>query len=85
MVADITYNPVYLLQNNVLGNALRVAVQSANNELITRMDSDDLSATTCFKKEVNCISSDPKLDIVGGVIQNSSVNLPIRRWDGMKW
>ena len=60
--------PVRLPQNGGLGNALRVAVEHCSNELIARMDSDDVSLPTRFEEQLHFFENNPKIDIVGGDI-----------------
>lgn len=40
---------IYLEKNQGLGNALKIAVKIAKNEIIARMDSDDLSLPNRFE------------------------------------
>jgi glycosyltransferase involved in cell wall biosynthesis len=42
-----------LAENGGLGNALRIAVEKCRNDLIIRMDSDDISAPGRFEKQIN--------------------------------
>ena len=46
------FQVVRLEQNGGLGNALRLAVERANNELIARMDSDDISRCMRCEKQL---------------------------------
>ena len=57
-----------LKRNKGLGNALRLAVENASNELIARMDSDDVSIPDRFEQQLKFFSSHPNADIVGGDI-----------------
>ena len=59
---------VRLEKNGGLGNALKLAVENANHELIARMDSDDIALPTRFEQQLMCFEAEPKLDIVGGDI-----------------
>lgn len=57
---------VYQLDENVgLGRALRFGMEKCRYELIARMDSDDLSMSDRFMKQVNCFENDASLDVVG--------------------
>ena len=62
------FRVVRLEKNGGLGNALKLAVEKANNELIARMDSDDIALPTRFEQQLDCFEKEPKLDIVGGDI-----------------
>ena len=66
--AAISFKPIYLQQNQGLGNALRLALDNAAYELVARMDSDDISYPDRFEKELQCFNADSSLDIVGGEI-----------------
>lgn len=54
------------LKHNVgLGKALNEGIKAATNELIGRMDADDISMETRFEKQVREFEINPELDIVG--------------------
>jgi len=55
--------------NAGLGNALKLGVLSCRNELIARMDSDDISKENRFEYQLNVFNSDNSIDIVGGAIE----------------
>lgn len=59
---------IRLKKNKGLGNALRLAVEQASNELIARMDSDDVSMPDRFKQQLEFFSQYGDVDIVGGDI-----------------
>ena len=63
------FNVVRLEQNGGLGNALKLAVENSSNELIARMDSDDVSLPTRFEKQVAYMDSHPDVGVLGTVIQ----------------
>lgn len=62
------YNVIWLPENKGLGNALRVGVENAKYEIIARMDSDDVSASDRFEKQISYMEKHPECDIVGGQI-----------------
>lgn len=62
------YNVIWLPENKGLGNALRVGVENAKYEIIARMDSDDVSASYRFEKQISYMEKHPECDIVGGQI-----------------
>lgn len=62
------FQVVRLKKNGGLGNALRLAVEKANNELIARMDSDDIALPNRFEQQLMFFNQNPELDIVGGDI-----------------
>lgn len=53
-----------LKENGGLGNALRIAVENCRNELIFRMDSDDISAPGRFRKQMEEYVREPA-DVIG--------------------
>ena len=57
-----------LKDNGGLGNALKLAVENASNEIIARMDSDDISVSDRFEQQLKFFSNHPEVDIVGGNI-----------------
>ena len=59
---------VRLSENGGLGNALKIAVENCTNELIARMDSDDISLPNRFEEQLKMFKDNPDLDIVGGNI-----------------
>ena len=60
--------PIFLEENQGLGNALKIAVENASNELVARMDSDDISVPDRFEKQLMQFKNDKQLSIVGGHI-----------------
>lgn len=52
-------------ENGGLGNALKIAVCNCRNELILRMDSDDISAPGRFEKQIEEYQKEP-VDVLGG-------------------
>ena len=59
---------IRLPENKGLGNALRIAVDNSSNELIARMDSDDISAKDRFEQQLSFLLENPEVDIIGGDI-----------------
>ena len=62
-----TYIP--LEENGGLGNALRLGLERCRNELVARMDTDDICVPDRFERQLQCFSDDPELDLVGGNIE----------------
>ena len=61
---------VVRLENNVgLGKALNAGLVVCRNELVARMDSDDISVPDRCERLVSCFESDPTLDIVGSHVR----------------
>ena len=59
---------IRLQKNEGLGNALNVGIKHAKNELVARMDSDDISLPNRFELQIAEFIKNPKLDILGGQI-----------------
>lgn len=62
------FNIIRLTESKGLGNALKLAVENASNELIARMDSDDVSVSNRFEQQLHFFREHPEVDIVGGDI-----------------
>ena len=62
------FRVVRLPENKGLGNALQIAVAECRNELIARMDSDDIALPTRFEQQLKYFAENLQLDIVGGDI-----------------
>ena len=58
-----------LKENEGLGNALRIGVELCANEIIARMDSDDIAVPSRFKSQIKFLQKNPQVDIVGGQIK----------------
>ncbi len=65
---DSIFNVIWLPENKGLGNALRVGVEAASNEIIVRMDSDDVSSPDRFEKQITYMEQHPECDVLGGQI-----------------
>ena len=59
---------VRLNKNQGLGNALNVGIDQAKNELVARMDADDIAVVNRFELQLAKLNADSKLAIVGGHI-----------------
>lgn len=56
---------IQLSKNVGLGLALNEGIKACNNELIARMDADDISLSTRCEKQLNIFKQKPNTDIVG--------------------
>ena len=63
---------VPLKENGGLGNALAIGIKHCSNELIARMDTDDIAVPFRFEIQLEMFNSDPNLDICGGQIREFS-------------
>ncbi len=59
---------VPLKANVGLGLALNEGLKACRNELVARMDTDDISLPTRCEKQLACFANDPDLDIVGTMV-----------------
>lgn len=66
--SEFNFNVIRLPENKGLGNALRVGMENASNEIVVRMDSDDVSVSDRFEKQITYLGTHPDCDIVGGQI-----------------
>lgn len=58
----------WLSENKGLGNAMNTGMDLCSNELIARMDADDISAPDRFEKQVAYMSEHPEIAVLGGQI-----------------
>lgn len=58
-------NQIQLEKNLGLGLALNEGIKHCRNDLIARMDSDDISLSTRCEKQISEFEKNPELDIVG--------------------
>lgn len=65
----VLFRVIQLPENKGLGNALRIAVKKCSNEIIARMDSDDISIKNRFEQQLEILLLNPQIDIIGGDIQ----------------
>lgn len=63
-----TLKVIRLAENGGLGNALRIAVENAANEIVARMDSDDISLENRFETQLRFFEGAESPDVVGGDI-----------------
>lgn len=63
-----TLNVVRLVKNCGLGNALNEGIKHCKNELVARMDSDDISVMDRCQKQVELFEKNPELDITSGAL-----------------
>ena len=68
------FNIVPLERNSGLGEALRFGVLNCSNELIARMDTDDIARNDRFEKQVQFLKENPDVDVVGSWISEFETN-----------
>jgi glycosyltransferase involved in cell wall biosynthesis len=59
---------VRLQENKGLGNALTAGLAKCRNELVARMDSDDIAYPDRMEKQLNMFAEDPSLALVSGTV-----------------
>ena len=60
--------PIWLKENSGLGNALRIGLEACSNEIVARMDADDISAPDRFEKQISYLDIHPEISVLGGQI-----------------
>lgn len=63
---------VRLLKNGGLGNALNVGMQQCKNNLVARMDSDDISRSDRCERQLAVFRDHPEFSLVSGIIEEFS-------------
>lgn len=63
------YKVVRFEQNQGLGVALQKGIETATNEVVIRMDSDDIAVPDRFEKQIGFMDSHPEVAICGGQIE----------------
>jgi len=59
---------VKLVHNKGLGEALNIGLQHCSNEIIARMDSDDIAHQDRFKIQINYLKDHPEITVLGSNI-----------------
>lgn len=59
---------VPLARNSGLGNALKEGLKYCTNDIIARMDTDDISKPDRFQKQISFLDKHPEIDVVGAWI-----------------
>ena len=62
------FHIITLETNQGLGAALHAGLAECSNELVARMDSDDISKSDRLEKQLSAFESDPELSIVGSSV-----------------
>ncbi len=62
-------NIVQLKENVGLGNALDTGIKNCKNEIVARMDSDDIARPERCEKQLKCFENNPELSIVSGTVE----------------
>lgn len=71
----IDYIHIYdLVENQGLGRALRYGMLKCKNELIARMDSDDIAVPERCKLQIDEFNKNPRLELAGSFVEEFSVD-----------
>ena len=65
---------VRLGKNGGLGNALNIGIKHCRNELVARMDSDDISRPDRCEKQLSVFSLHPEVGVCSGIVEEFSVS-----------
>lgn len=65
---NFNFKTIRLETNGGLGNALKIATENCSNELIARMDSDDVAVVNRFEQQLDYLDNHHNVDILGGNI-----------------
>lgn len=60
---------VRLAKNSGLGNALNVGITHCKNELVARMDSDDIAYPDRCNKQIDVFNAHPEVSICSGIVE----------------
>lgn len=60
---------IHLTKNGGLGNALNEGIKHCKNELIARMDSDDIAYSDRCEKQIKVFNSHPEVSICSGIVE----------------
>lgn len=63
---------IRLLKNGGLGNALNVGMQQCKNNLVARMDSDDISRPNRCERQLAVFRDHPEFSLVSGIVEEFS-------------
>lgn len=64
-------------KNGGLGNALNVGLKQCTNELVARMDSDDISRPDRCEKQIRIFEEHPELSIISGTVEEFSKSIDV--------
>lgn len=62
-------NVVRLAKNGGLGNALNEGIKHCKNELVARMDSDDIAYPDRCERQINVFNTHPEVSICSGIVE----------------
>ena len=66
---------IRLPENKGLGNALNAGLSACTNELVARMDSDDIAYRDRMEKQLHMFAKDPSLSLASGTVTEFKVDI----------
>lgn len=69
-----TFHVVRLPKNGGLGNALNVGIKHCKNELVARMDSDDISRPERCERQLAVFRDYPEVSICSGIVEEFTLS-----------
>ena len=72
--SEINFVTVKLEKNSGLGLALAEGIKHCSNELVARMDTDDICVPDRFERQLKVFSNNNNLDVVGGFIAEFDID-----------
>lgn len=69
------FNVIGYEKNRGLGEALKYGLEHCRNELVARMDTDDIAISERCKKQIDFLKLNPDISIVGGQIEEFIENI----------
>ena len=71
-IFGVRLHVIRLLKNGGLGNALNVGMQQCKNNLVARMDSDDISRSDRCERQLAVFRDHPEFSLVSGIVEEFS-------------
>ena len=65
-------NVIHIEKNSGLGKALNEGIKHCKNELVARMDSDDIAYPERCERQIAIFKSQPKISICSGIVEEFS-------------
>lgn len=69
------FKTVKLEENMGLGNALRIGIEKCSNELVARMDTDDIAYPNRFEEQIAYFKKFPETDVLGSFMSEFVDNI----------
>lgn len=64
---------ISLPENKGLGNALSIGILECSNEIVARMDTDDICISDRFEKQIDFLILNPDIDVVGSNVEEFNI------------